>query len=691
MRAIVVPLVLLVTAAASPGQAQQTPAWNDPRVAALIEQATTLRGRQLADTGLRDYRATAHGYVLFLAQLGEGLTQPPKVVKADELVDHVYWVAPAFTKQFIEGRRDTLLLPTDIIYHRDHLGIVQNNFPRTIRVGDGDEVRDVPHPLSPSGRALYDFAIVDSLRTRLPDQTINVYKVLVRPHDDHTAGIVGAIYIEPRSAQVVRMTFSFTRAAYREAELEDISIVLENGLVGGRFWLPRRQTIEIRRRGSWLDLPARGIIQARWDICCYVINTGIDVTSLARGWDIDSAPHTGRNPYPWTGSILDSLPSGVGIATNADVQAVENNARALIRPSSLSHGGTFSLAAHSISDFIRSDRVEGFALGAGGSFRPVTSFSASAFGRYGFDDKQGHGHLDLLWQRPDGVGLGVTAYRDFRDAGDEPETSRLINSFASQEFGSDRTDPFDVRGVGVFATAQRAGGLILRVGVRRETESALAIHARSALGHFAPTIPAEGLWQSAVTLDIDRPTFDGPLGTEIRATLAARYEWNSATINQQVGRIAASTEIDRTIGRDNLRTQTTIGFLSRGSFPIQDAIYLGGPVTGPGYDYHAFVGALAGSEHVEWQFPIPGPAVTLGRYGTTPRRITLAPFAHVVYLDRPDPIPLRTSLTGEGLYPSLGMGVLAFWDVLRFDVARGLRDGRWTFSFDLTRDLWSIL
>jgi hypothetical protein len=680
MRAIVpvLAVVPLLAAVASSARAQAVDQWNDPRTRTLVERATALRSRQLADTGLVDYRATAHGYVTFLAQVGEGLTEPPKVVKADELVDDIYWRAPSFSKQIIEGRRDTLLLPTDITYHRDHLGIVQNNFAKTIRVGDGDEVRDVPHPLSAPGLADYEFAIVDSLRMRLPDQTIDVYKVQVRPVNDRLPRIVGAIYIEPRTGQVVRMAFGFTRAAFQEPELEDISIVLDNGLVDGRFWLPRRQTIEIRRRGSWLDLPARGIIRARWEICCYVINRGIDLGALAFGFEIDSAAHRGRGIYPWTGRIVDSLPPGAGVATDADVRRVEQDV--------LWHARPVSLSARSISDFVRADRVEGLALGLGATVRPADGFAATVLSRYGIDDRQAHGHVAFGWQRADGLGAGVSGYRDFRDAGDVAESSRLINSFASQEFGSDRTDPFDVRGVGLYVTAPRWGGLIWRAGVRRETEAALAIHARSALGHFAATIPAAALWQTAVTLDVERPTFEGPLGTEIRATLAARYEWNPA----QVGRAAAAAEIDRPIGRDRLVTQTTLGVVSRGRVPIQDAIYLGGPVTGPGYDYHAFVGALAGSEHVEWRFPIPAPAITLGRYGTTPHTVTLAPFVHLVYLDRPDPIPMRVSMTDEGWYPSVGLGLLALWDVVRFDVARGLRDGRWTFSFDVSRDLWGI-
>ena len=147
--------------------------WNDPRTRALVERATARRAAQLADTALVDYQATAHGYLTFLAQVGEGFPEPPKIVKADELALEVYWRSPDLSKQRIIGRRDTLLLPTDINYHRDHLGIVQNNFPNIIRLGEGDEVRDVPHPLSGRGLAQYDYVISDSLKIRLPDRTID--------------------------------------------------------------------------------------------------------------------------------------------------------------------------------------------------------------------------------------------------------------------------------------------------------------------------------------------------------------------------------------------------------------------------------------------------------------------------------------------------------------------------------------
>ena len=296
--------------------------WNDPRSRSLVEQATERRARQIADTALASYKAAAHGYLTFLAQLGEGFTEPPKIVKADELALEVYWMAPNLSKQLISGRRDTLLLPTDINYHRDHLGIVQNNFPNIIRLGDGDEVRDVPHPLSADGLNEYDYAIRDSLQIRLGPRTLDVYEVRVRPKNERQPRAVGAVYIDRESGEVVRMAFSFTRAALKDKELEDVSVVLENGLIEGRFWLPRRQEIEIRRTGTWLDYPARGIIRGRWEICCYEVNKPMSQTMFA-GPEIVLAPRGTRPTIPFGGQILDSLPSDVRAVTDADVSKVQ--------------------------------------------------------------------------------------------------------------------------------------------------------------------------------------------------------------------------------------------------------------------------------------------------------------------------------------------------------------------------------
>ena len=269
--------------------------WNDVRARALVEQATERRARQIADTALASLSRNRSRLSDFLAQVGEGFTEPPKIVKADELALEVYWHAPNLSKQRIAGRRDTLLLPTDINYHRDHLGIVQNNFPNIIRLGEGDEVQDVPHPLSAAGTpANTTTPFATRFRSALVLAPSRCTRFAFGRRMIGSRGR-GAVYIDKEIGEVVRMAFSFTRAALKDKELEDVSVVLENGLIEGRFWLPRRQEIEIRRTGTWLDYPARGIIRGRWEICCYEVNKPLP-PCIFTGPEIALAPR-GTNHY----------------------------------------------------------------------------------------------------------------------------------------------------------------------------------------------------------------------------------------------------------------------------------------------------------------------------------------------------------------------------------------------------------
>jgi hypothetical protein len=103
------------------------------------------------------------------------------------------------------------------------------------------------------------------------------------------------------------------------------------------------------------------------------------------------------------------------------------------------------------------------------------------------------------------------------------------------------------------------------------------------------------------------------------------------------------------------------------------------------------VGRFGASQRVEGRFSIPFVALSLGRYGNTGNRATLAPFAHVAYVAMVDSSTRAGTGRGVGWYPSIGVGLLTVFDLLRFDVAKGLRDGRWAFSVDVIRDFWSIL
>ncbi|HEY6088339.1 MAG TPA: hypothetical protein VD771_00990 [Gemmatimonadaceae bacterium] len=681
--------VLVMIALATQLGAQQV--WNDDRTSALVMRATERRARQLADTGLVDYKATAHGYVTFLAQFGEGFPEPPKIVKADELGLEVYWRAPDLSKQRIMGRRDTLLLPTDINYHRDHLGIVQNNFRNIIRIGEGDEVQDVPHPLSPMGLESYDFAIRDSLQIRLGPRVLDVYEVRLRPKDDRQPRAVGAVYIDRETGEVVRMAFSFTRAALIDKDLEDVSVVLENALIEGRFWLPRRQEIEIRRSGSWLDYPARGIIRGRWEICCYEVNAGIPA-SYFTGPEIVMAPPGERaeHPFPFAGKLLDSLPPDVRAVTDEDVKKVQEEARALVRSQALSRSRSSALLARHVSDLARFNRVEGLALGSGFLQRLGAGFAVAVSGRYGFSDEAFKGRGALEYRTGSGSSLILAAQREYRDVGEEQETSGVRNSLAAQEFGSDYTDTYDARAISLAASLARSGWRPT-FELAYERHEPLLVHARPATGTFEPTIPALLLHETRASLTLDRPsslTFGGyELGAHLTVTGIRRESSQGASPGKYL-RPSLTFGLERPLGTSRLVLHTiAAGVFSGDTLPAQHLVYLGGPTSGPGYEFHEFVGRGGVSQRIEFRFLAPFVPIPLGRYGRAPGSITLAPFATAVWIDRSAPF----TRTRQGWYPAIGLGALSVFEVLRLDVARGLRKGRWTFSVDVGRDFWSVL
>ena len=656
----------------APLDAQQ---WNDARALSLARLATERRAQQLADSGLTDYQARAHGYLTFLAQLGEGFQEPPRVVKADELALQVYWKAPNLSKQRILGRRDTTVLPTDITYHRDHLGIIQNNFPAIIRLGDGDEVRDVPHPLSATGLAEYEFAVADSLRMTMPGRVISVYEVKVRPRDDRLPRVIGALYLDRDNGQVVRMALSFTRAAFLDRQLEDLFVVLENGLVGTSYWLPRRQEIEIRRTATWMDYPVRGIIRGRWEITEYELNVGLP-RQLFVGPEIVAAP--GWSAYPWPATrILDSLPPDVRAVTADEIRRVQAEVRSLVRAQALQRSRGLSLAGRALSDFARFNRVEGLALGAGVRLRAGGGFDLAVRGRYGLDDERWKGSAGLGWQRASGARAALTVMDDFREAGDVPERSGLFNSLGAQEWAADDTDPYHVRGVALSAALPVGGGR-LEGELSREEQDALAVHAVPARGVFRATIPARPMTVTRAAVRFVQPTRLSLLGTEVRGHAELRHSLSDRTATT---RASGVLDVERPFGDIRLRTQTIAAAAGAARpIPPQELVYLGGPVSVPGYLAHSMVSDRAAAQRIEIQLPVPFPAISLGTFGRSSSRATLAP--HVT----------AAVLRGSTPRRSAGVSLIFGFDLLRLDVSRGLdAGGRWMVSLDAVRAFWGVL
>ena len=237
-----------------------------------MHRAVERREAVQADSGLTSYRARAHGFVFFLAQVGEGLAEPPRLVKADELDVDVYWQAPTGASKSSWAGGTARFLPTDINYHRDHLGIVTNNFGNMIRIGEGDEVRDAAHPLSPAGLQAYDFALSDSLPSAPPKarsrSTGFRYAPIVCPAAGDRHALSGR---RERGAGPLPLQLYSGRRTWT-ASWKTSAWSWRMGSTKTGYWLPYRQEIEIRRRATWLDFPARGIIRGRWEIRDYQLN-----------------------------------------------------------------------------------------------------------------------------------------------------------------------------------------------------------------------------------------------------------------------------------------------------------------------------------------------------------------------------------------------------------------------------------
>lgn len=671
---------LALAAATAPLAAQG--AWNDSTTRALVARAIAQRQRTIADSQLQDFRARANGFVFFLGQLGEGLADPPQLIKSDQLALEIFWKAPNLAKQRIVGWRDRRDLPTDIQYHQDHLGIVLNNFADAIRLGEGDEVRDVPHPLAPAGPTLYDYVLVDSIAVVLPDRTVRVLEVRVRPRSFDAPRLIGSLFLDAEQAELVRMSFSFTPASYLDRQLEDISIVLDHALWDGRYWLPYRQEIEIRRRATWLDLPARGIIRGRWEIGEYEFNLGL-ASSFFRGPEIVAAPRAVRDTFPWTASLDSSITAAVAPVERRDLSELRLLAADLVERYTVTGLPPLRVGATRLSELARANRVEGVALGAGIVARPWAGrLEVRLVGSYGLSDQRPKGSASIrgragafLWE--------VRGHRQLKDVADDPPVSTIVNSIASQEFASDAGDYYLQTGAAI--------GLRRSIGARWQFELQLGgdevhsvvVGATPLSGAFRPN-PALGLgptwWHAMVRAE-------RTLGTAGGLGWAGHVAIEAGAGHVGYWRLAGQAKGNLPTGTGTLVATAALGIGSLG-LPAHRTFVLGGRGTLLGEPFRAFGGRVASRVALEWRLPVPGVGFGLGTFGAVRPAVVAIPFVAAGWAD--EPVPGTPWGASGGVRPVAGLG-LEVLRLVRVDLGVSLRSGSVAGSFDLARALWDIL
>jgi hypothetical protein len=668
-------ILLLAVAVGDSLGAQQ---WNVTAARSLAERAVLRRTAQLTDSTLLGYRSSAMGYLTFLAQVGDTALLPPKVIKQDQIAVKIFWAPPSSSKQIVVGLRDTTLLPSDIGYYRDRYGIVQSNFPDRIRMGDGKDIADVLHPFAAAGLDAYDFALGDSMSIVMAQGRIDVHRVLFRPRDATQARAAGSAYLDVSTGDIVRLELTFTRAAILDARIEHLAVVLDNALIEGKYWLPRSQQIEVQRAATWWQIDVRGIIRGRWDVCCYDLDQRIPVETFY-GPAIAFAPRDSLRSFAFEGNILETLPADVAAIRSEDVERAQAMAEQLVMRSLRERTQGAALTTPAVSELLRFNRAEGIAVGLAGRARLRGALWGDARARYGVGDAAWKGEVGLSVALNDGQAMRVFARDDLTETRAVAEVSGVRNSLAAGLFGTDLTDLYRARAFGVELNFGRYAGVRLRA--RAEVEEHLRRPAAITRG-VPPLLPIrEGEARSITVIadGVQRRPFGGLLLGSAQAKVFG--------LGTRGLRLDAQGEYTRPMPRGTLLLRSTATGVSAGPVAPQFLAVLGGPTTTPGYASYDWVARRAITQRVEWQHEIPFVAVPLGRYGSIPGKATIAPFAHAVWVDGTQGIRGAR----QGWYPAVGIGLEPFLGMVRFDVARGLRDGRWTFGFDVMRGWWPIL
>jgi len=588
-------------------------------------------------------------------------------VKADQVALELYWQAPNTTKQIIVGQRDQKLLPTQIRYHLDHLTVVQDDFGDLMRMGDGDEVEAVPHPVAPGSEQIYDYLLSDSLTISYAGGTVRVFEVRVRPKSFDRPGFVGAIYFDQASAAIVRMSFSFTPASYVDDYVDYIRVSLDNSLWLGRYWLPYRQEVEIRREIPLLDVVTGSIIRARFDVRNYDLNAAIEPV-VFRGPRITSVSPNQLRAFAFERGLFDDLDEE-GLVPSPSLDEVRTQVGQVVENRAMS--GLESLRVHfaNVSDFGRYNRAEGLRLGGGITLRPGGALRVRTSAGYAFSRERASGRVSAQWEAGT-VRPTLDGYWDeLADIGGHPGATTLENTISAVSGKKDYTDPYFVRGGTLTLGGVDPLGFAVRLRWEEQRGARDVVSDDPTDTEFRPVRSIDEGTMRALGVQVPLPF----LG-EVRTTL-----------DGQVGR-----HEDRTFGSVGLeafweeRSPTTpwkgevtvSGGVVTERAPAQELFLLGGRWALPGYDYRSFVGDKYWIASGELTYPVVTPYVgvrAIGAVGATYLGSRALPADWV-------------ATDSDGLRPTLGAGLSFGWDTFRVDVARGLRDGEWEALFSVSRD-----
>jgi hypothetical protein len=654
------------------GSAQVRGEWNQPRVMALVQQSRDLRHRTAIDSAFQAYSAKARGFVYFFLDRPDEAERT--LVKTDQIALELYWRAPNETHQRITGLRDRKELPTTIKYHLDHLTVVQDDFGDEIRMGDGDEVRAVPHPVGPGSEGLYDFRLADSLTITLPSgpvPDIRVYEVQVRPKDFERPGVIGTVFLERGSGAIVRMSFTFTPSSYVDPHLDYIRISLDNMAWDGEFWLPFRQQVEIRRELPLLEFLAGSVIRGRFEIGGYQINPDLP-EGLFRGPRVTSVSVASRKAFPFEEEIHARI-DDEGLSDSPDLERIRREAYEVIGRRYLSGLRPGRLYVPRVSSLLRHNRAEGLFAGGGLAFQPTDRSRIKITGGYAFGRSQPSASVEIS-KKPATAGPSVRLWLNrLEDLGPMAGASGVVNSLGSIINETDYLDPFFSSGASLGHRWLFGGGgdFTVSVGWRR-IRSASDVVSDGGSGYRPVRTVTEG----------DETSLQASLGIDFSDFRVAASVKGGSFGDDTYGVASGSLGWERRLrDRGTVLSGSLDGSITSGGAPSHELLLIGGRHTLPGLGFRSFVGSRMGLLRVEASQSVFAPWLYLRAFGAAGG------------MGGRSAIPRAwTGETTDGVAASAGLGIAVGWDVVRLDLGRGLtQNGDWELVFSAHKRFWPWL
>jgi hypothetical protein len=553
------------------------------------------------------------------------------------------------------------------------------------------------HPLAEGAEAYYTYATGDSLSIKLPDaRVVRLRSLVIRPREPKWNVIVGTLWFDLESAQLVRAGYRFAVPMQIDAfvleqdptAFDDVpawikplmmpmhgevsAITVEYGMYGGRFWLPRMRSAEGTGQASFVRVPFK--IEQSFKYAS--VNGRDSLPSIPRfGWRsrirCDSTDHriSDTRRYfddriamavrtPCSPATLETSPDLPKSIYEPGEQVFDLSAHdALIREAlSMSAQPPLTLNPSKLPkpilaygpQLIRYNRVEGFSVGLGVTQILGGGYTVDGVGRIGTGDQRPNAELTITRSNLSRA-IYVSGYTGLVSAREWGNPLSFGSSVASLLFGRDEGFYYRSTGAALGVRRERGTPFDWRVFAERHRTAPLETDFSVLGSNAAPNITAtEGTYLGGAVRY--RPSFGiDPQGFRLFGDL--RLE--AASSDSAYGR--ASLDLSLTKGFGAVAGAVTLSSGSSvGALPAHRRWYLGGTHTVRGQSPDtASSGSAFWMTRAELGRTIYGPRVTIfGDLGWAGDRT-------------------RWSEVGRPL-SGAGAGISLLDGLIRFDVARGI-------------------